>query len=1243
MGMTLDELIVKVRVAADGADEELDGVLDDLKKFAADAKKAAADAASSEATKRGAAEKAAAWAAMSAAAGNAFGKICGAIQTGLDKSNEYAAAVKGLQSVAEANDIGSTRLQQALDSITDEFFNAASAATAFKNLLSRGYTLEQATQTIDRLKNSAAYGRQANLTLSDAVVSATEGIRNENSILVDNAGVTKNVAKMWEEYAKERGVATTSLTQAQKVEAEYLGILQETSAQVGDLDKLSEGLAGSQAKAANQTQLLAQSFGEAMTPVAGLGTDLFTGLLEGLKGAADAVPELTAGLTTATTAMTGLVAAAAGLKTVKTLLSSIKLTSASLGPLAAIAAVLGTIAGLYTAVKNAQEEAAKAEEARIQANREAVSDQAERLERLNTLTSRYNELSGKESLSYSEQREMVSIKRELAEVYGVVAENANAAADAQRNYNAALNEATKKELQELYDRQAQVVQDARNKATGDDVVKQAEAYAKAVTELAWSQEQLNDAVSKGEPEGSEIYNMLVGWVEDDTAALKTAKTDLNEYSDLYADWFDKAVDLALTEAQLRGDEVSDSMADVLRDMFSLNLASFGGDMEKASAYVERMVALLTAACSGADVSQAVEAAKGVMDNVLAGAAPSDEDVQTFQDAWDTIFDPEGTVMPWLEQISAATGETLPVLQESIMESLTGFTGFADGVAESGQEVTDTLNAIAQEALESGDALAVLDEAFDWSGASAQDATARAKQLLNTYRDLSSRVNELDSRMDRLKTGQTALTAAQKKGVTTISGADDAVKALAKDAGYSGDSLDELSTYLTGYAQHLQSEMESTQGSLVSLNDELVNAQDCANVDGEVNVQVAGALTALQAVMDKASALLALLQALGIAGTGGTSRSGGGGGSGKDDAEEAAREAERLRKEAIQKDYDLIDHRRHLNEISYEEELEMLEKLRKKHQLNAEEIMEWEEKVYDLKQKIRERDAGNVDTLAEGIITALENRYQAMLEAEVERLDASRKAWEDWRDDSVQAIEDQIDALDQLADTEDREKQDQEELRKIAKLRQQIEFEQDDYNRAKLEQQLEQAIDSREERLRKLEIQDQKAALQEQIKQIEAEAEKQLDALDEEQEAIEKSYEERMQTASLQAEAEKLLLTQSQDQILALLNDYAPEYNATGETLGEKLLEGFQSKVGNIEKWFEQFNEQIQNAQAQTAAIAQAAADSFYQQQAERESAQSASGVPSVVQQTVYFNQPVETPSQVARRMEQVNEELALLL
>lgn len=332
----------------------------------------------------------------------------------------------------------------------------------------------------------------------------------------------------------------------------------------------------------------------------------------------------------------------------------------------------------------------------------------------------------------------------------------------------------------------------------------------------------------------------------------------------------------------------------------------------------------------------------------------------------------------------------------------------------------------------------------------------------------------------------------------------------------------------------------------------------------------------------------------------------------------------------------------MNEITFEEELAQLEALRGKHQMNAEEIMDWEEKVYDLQQEIRERDAESLDQLSDSVIDALENRYQAMLDGEIDRLEQSREAWQTWRDDSVRAVEDQIAALDQLATAQDREKQDAEELRKIEKLRQQIAYEQDDYNRAKLQQQLDQTLESREERLARLELEDQKEALRAQIDQIEQAAESELTALDREQEAIEAAYADRMEEAALRAEAEKLILSQSQDELLSLLEQYAPDYDALGQTLGEKLLDGFARGAGDVAAWFEDFSARLAGAQAQMAALAQSAADTFCDGRRTAQAAQAA--VPAVtVNQTVEFNQPVETPAQVARRMEEVNEALAMML
>ncbi len=1233
--MTLDELIVRIRVAADGSSEELDGLIDELAAFAAQAQKSGGQA------EKAAKNTAAAWATLSASAVVAFRTITGAIQSGIEASNAYAAAVKGLNGVADGAGIGQQEMQQALDAVTDEFFSATAAATSFKNLLSRGYTLDKATRTITNLKNAAAFGRQSSLSLSQAVVSATEGIRNENSILVDNAGVTKNVAKMWEEYAKARGVATTSLTQAQKVEAEYLGIMEETRFQMGDIEKLSEGLAGAQAKAANQTELLARSFGEAMTPGVELGTTLFSGIMEQLTGVSQAVPEVTAGLTAAAVAMSGLVTASAGLKTVQTLLQGIGLTAKTLGPLGLIAAALGVIAGAYTAVKKAQDAAAKAEEERIQANRDAVSEQEARLARLNELTERYTALSQKTSLSYSEQREMVSIQEELASAYSVTAGSVDGLAGSLDEYIQKLKEARDAEAEILTEKKKQVTQDAYLAAN-------AQEYLNAMTGISEQLQYRNNAMQgrlNGQISLDEYQNVVIKTADAMEGQLET----LQSYNEKFIDWFNAGVDEQLTAIKARGGEVNEALAEQLTGMFAIDLASFNGDTGAANAYVDGMVQAVAAACSNTDASEAVEAARSVMQKVLDGTTPTEEDAQVMLDAWGVLFGEEGALTGYLAQLSEMTGETVPALAEEIMAMLTGFEGLADGsdmLAASAESVKDSLEGIAQEQRTAGES------AEDYA-----DAVAEMEGELRKLDKQARNVADIKKNIDAFKDAKKAYDDARKSG-QNVEKAFDGLSSAAKKLGVNVDKgsgsledIDAAAADADTAVDALGAAVQSEGGTIVStLQGMLTQAQQTEQalmIQAAMGVDVSQPLSAIQAVISLINTLLALMGQAGITASGGVGGGGGGGGgSDEEDAAEAARraaeEAERRRKEALEADYRAIEHRRHMNEITFEEELAQLEALRQKHQMNAEEIMDWEEKVYDLKQEIRERDAESLDNLSDSVLTALENRYEAMLEAEQQRLDESRKTWEKWRDDSVAAIEDQIAALDKLADTEDREKQDAEELRKIERLRQQIAYEQDDYNRAKLQQQLDQAMESREERLARLALQDQKDALRAEIDQIEKKADSQLEALDREQEAIEAAYEERMKDAALQAEAEKLILTQSQDELLSLISSYAPEYDALGQTLGEKLLDGFKEKVGEIAQWFDAFNARMLEVQQQMAQTAQSAADTFYDGRRTAQAAQAAA--PAVtVNQTVEFNQPVETPAQVARRMEEVNEALALML
>ena len=200
--------------------------------------------------------------AFSVAAIVNFGKSC--VQTASHITN----AVTGLKSIVD----GQGRSFKAADGFIQEYISDGlvplqNAVTTYKNLASRGYSDEQIQNVMNALKNSATYGRQASLTLGYAVQSASEGLKNENSILVDNAGVTKNVSVMWKEYARVLGKSYTELTREEKIQAEVNGILEETKFQMGDAEKASNTYTGKVAKLSVAFTNLKSAIGNSIIPV----------------------------------------------------------------------------------------------------------------------------------------------------------------------------------------------------------------------------------------------------------------------------------------------------------------------------------------------------------------------------------------------------------------------------------------------------------------------------------------------------------------------------------------------------------------------------------------------------------------------------------------------------------------------------------------------------------------------------------------------------------------------------------------------------------------------------------------------------------------------------------------------------------------------------------------------------------------------------------------------------------------
>lgn len=235
-----------------------------------------------------------------------FGKEC------LNVATETSNAWIGLNSILTGQGKNFEQAKKFInDYISDGLVPLNNAVGAYKNLALRGYSSDQIQKTMNALKNSATFARQSTYSLGDAVQTATEGLKNENSVVVDNAGVTKNVAKMWEDYAKSIGKTTNNLTQAEKIQAEVNGILEETKFQSNDaaiyantysgkVAQLNTAFTNMKTAIGNAIQPLAKLFIPIITSAVNAVTKLFTALsgllsLFGLK--ADSVETVSGGIT----------------------------------------------------------------------------------------------------------------------------------------------------------------------------------------------------------------------------------------------------------------------------------------------------------------------------------------------------------------------------------------------------------------------------------------------------------------------------------------------------------------------------------------------------------------------------------------------------------------------------------------------------------------------------------------------------------------------------------------------------------------------------------------------------------------------------------------------------------------------------------------------------------------------------------------------------------------------------------
>jgi hypothetical protein len=185
--------------------------------------------------------------------------IAGFVASSVKEFNRMEDAYRSLEVVANGSGAGIVAAwKQANNLASDGLMTVEESAKALQNLLQRGFSLDQAVAAIKGFKDMSVLGRDANVSLGEAVIKSTEQV--------------KNATHFWNDYAITHGKTIAELTQTEKAQAELNGILAESAGYAGQADKAAQGLGAAWGKLGNDTAIVKKELGEAVeTPLLAIG------------------------------------------------------------------------------------------------------------------------------------------------------------------------------------------------------------------------------------------------------------------------------------------------------------------------------------------------------------------------------------------------------------------------------------------------------------------------------------------------------------------------------------------------------------------------------------------------------------------------------------------------------------------------------------------------------------------------------------------------------------------------------------------------------------------------------------------------------------------------------------------------------------------------------------------------------------------------------------------------------------
>ncbi|WCJ71964.1 phage tail tape measure protein [Clostridium botulinum] len=304
-----------------------------------------------------------------------------------------------------------------------------------------------------------------------------------------------------------------------------------------------------------------------------------------------------------------------------------------------------------------------------------------------------------------------------------------------------------------------------------------------------------------------------------------------------------------------------------------------------------------------------------------------------------------------------------------------------------------------------------------------------------------------------------------------------------------------------------------------------------------------------------------------------------------------------------------------------------------------------QKIIDAQKEADKKVSDSINNMVDRIKSALKQRYEDELKAQEDHINNELKNLDRWKDESIKRIESfydaKIEAIDKQLTEEDKVDKNAEELKKINQLETALEYEHNEFNKIEIQKELNNLLKEREKRIHKEQLEEQKEQLQKEkeneLKNINSIYESNKKSLEKQLEDYRSFCVKKTQDAVLQAEAERIIMDNNQKEIIELLHSYEEAYQQAGQSLGEKLVEGFKPKIEELKDMIASIQESFEVARnsALNSMAAQSSAINSIKQYSSNVSSTSIDNSRSVVNHNSFtFNSPRElSPSEMMRKNE----------